>query len=196
LVRQDDGIVVIDAPISNGYSRKVMAEVGKRFPGTKIKAVITTTNFWWHVAGIREYAARGIPIIALRENVPFIRKLLDSPHLTSPDSLQKSKRKPRVVGVDQPYLLGEGGSRLVVYPIRFATAQMLMVWSPANKLLHTAEMAQPLGPNNSFLFPESLLELRRSVQAYNLPVETIIGMHMSPTPWSKVEEALARELPS
>jgi len=189
-VRQPDGVVVIDAPISNGYSRKVIEEIEGRFPGVKIKAVVTTTNFWWHVAGIREYAARGIPIIALDQNVPFINKLLTSPHTISPDGLQRSKRRPQVISVEKPYSLGEGNNHLVLYPIRTATAQMIMVWAPSTKLLHTAEMAQPLGPNGSFLFPESLLELRRCVEANHLQVETVIGMHMGPTPLSKINEAL------
>lgn len=190
-VRQPDGVVVIDAPISNGYSRKVIDEINRRYPGAKIKAVVTTTNFWWHVAGIREYAARGIPIITSDQNVPFINKLLASPHTIAPDALQRSKRKPQAIGVEKPYFLGTGSNRLVLYPIRTATAQMLMVWVPGYKLLHTAEMAQPLGPNGSFLFPESLLELKRSVEANQLQVETIIGMHMSPTAWLKINEALS-----
>jgi hypothetical protein len=32
--------------------------------------------------------------------------------------------------------------------VREATAQIVMTWFPERKLLHTAEMAQPLGPNN------------------------------------------------
>ncbi len=45
-------------------------------------------------------------------------------------------------------------------------------------------MAQPLGPNHTFLFPQSLWELMESVKSNQLPVEKIIGMHMSPTKWS------------
>ena len=35
LVRQDDGVVVLEAPISDGYARKVMAEAARRFPGCR-----------------------------------------------------------------------------------------------------------------------------------------------------------------
>lgn len=93
-------------------------------------------------------------------------------------------------GIRDSKTVGTGENKIVVYPIRAATAQMLMTWLPESKLLHTAEMAQPLGPNGSFLFPESLLELQRAVAANGLRVENVIGMHMSPTPWSKVEEAI------
>ncbi|HEY2459815.1 MAG TPA: hypothetical protein VGI16_03370 [Candidatus Acidoferrum sp.] len=191
LVRQPDGLVVIDAPISNGYSAKVMEEAEKRFPGVKIKAVIATTNFWWHIAGLREYAARGIPVWVPEQNVALVRRLLTSPHTLEPDALQKSGIKPTVVGISSMRSVGSGDTRMALYPVRTATAQMLMSFFPELKMLHTAEMAQPLGPNGSFLFPESLLELQRAVEANGLQVTSVIGMHMSPTPWSKIEEALA-----
>ena len=65
LVKQSDGVVIIEAPISSGYSAKVMEEAARRFPGAAIKAVITTSDAWPHLAGIREYVARGIPVYAL-----------------------------------------------------------------------------------------------------------------------------------
>ncbi len=73
---------------------------------------------------------------------------------------------------------------IVLYPVRSATGQRMMTWFPDSHLLYTAEMAQPLGPNHTFLFPQSLWELTESVKSYQLPVQKIIGMHMSPTPWS------------
>jgi hypothetical protein len=69
--------------------------------------------------------------------------------------------------------------------------------TPARRAASTlvvSEMAQPLGPNGAFLYPESLLELQRSVQAHNLQVNTVIGMHMSQTRWSNIIEALALAL--
>ena len=47
--------MVINAPISSGYSAQVMREAQRRFPQVPIKAVITSTAFFWHIAGIREY---------------------------------------------------------------------------------------------------------------------------------------------
>jgi len=44
-VRQDDGLVIIDAPISAGYSRRVLDEAARRFPGMKVKALITSTSW-------------------------------------------------------------------------------------------------------------------------------------------------------
>ena len=71
---------------------------------------------------------------------------------------------------------------------------MMIAYMPGIRLLHTAEAVQPLGPGGSLLYPESLREISDEVSARNLHVERIIGMHMSPTPWSSVSAALAADL--
>ena len=51
MCKQDDGIVILEAPISSGYSAKVIAEAKKRFPGIPIQAVITTSDSWLTLPG-------------------------------------------------------------------------------------------------------------------------------------------------
>lgn len=194
LVRQADGVVVIDAPISDGYSRQVLAEAARRFPGLPVKALITTTGFGWHIAGIREYAAREIPIYVLDSNAALVRARLTAPHTLAPDALAKHPVPLHLRRVSGPLRVGQGATGLVVYPIRGATSQMLMVHLPQPQILHTAEMVQPLGPNGAFLFPESLLELQQAVQQAGLSVKTMIGMHMSATPWSALDASIAATL--
>ena len=58
------------------------------------------------------------------------------------------------------------------------------------RLLHTGEMVQPLGAGGALLYPESLLEVTYAVHDAGLAVDSMIGMHMSPTPWSRVADAL------
>lgn len=190
LVRQQDGIVVIEAPISSGYSKRVLQEAARRYPGLPVKAVITTTNFWWHFAGIREYAARGIPIYALDQNRELIESALQAPHRTDPDDLSRVSKPPEVIPVSEPTVIGAGDNQLILYPIRTTSGQMMMVSLPARGILYTAEMVQPFGPNHALLYPQSLLELKENVDAYHVPVTSIIGMHMSSTPWSELLQSI------
>ena len=99
VVRQKDGLVIIDAPISSGYSRQVIEEARRRFPGVPIKAVITSTSYWWHFAGIREYAAQGVPIYVLDVNKPLISSALKAPHLSYPDDLVRSRKTLKLITV-------------------------------------------------------------------------------------------------
>ncbi|HEX8776728.1 MAG TPA: hypothetical protein VF738_01315 [Rhodanobacter sp.] len=195
IVRQPDGLVIIDAPISSGYSRKVLDEAARRFPGVPVKALVTSTAFYWHVAGIREYAARGIPIYARDRNIPVIRALLNAPHTLAPDTLARHPASPILRPVSQPTHLGQGRNAIVLYPVSEGEQPMLMSWIANAHLLHTAEMVMPLGPQGALLQPESLLELKHSVE--KTPVATrglrMIGMHMRPTPWSTLLDTLKKD---
>jgi hypothetical protein len=129
----------------------------------------------------------------------LINSALKAPHISHPDDLVRSRKTPKLIAVSKATTIGTGSDRIVVYPIRSATGQMMMTWLPEFHILYTAEMAQPLGPNHTFLFPQSLWELMESVKSYQLPVQKIIGMHMSPTPWSvlvkSVEAAVTGQPP-
>ena len=62
----------------------------------------------------------------------------------------------------------------------------------SDEILYSSEMAQPLGSGDSFIFPQGLWKLVRAVEAERLTVKTVIGVHMSPTPWQKVIEAVSK----
>ncbi len=191
LVEQEDGVVVIDAPISSGYSAQVIEEAARRFPGRPIKAVITSTAFFWHIAGVREYAARHIPIYVRDLNESTVRRILDSPHTLVPDRLSAHPAKAVIRAVSRPTQIGHGRNALMVMPIALAAEPMLMTYIADARLLHTGEMIQPLGPNGSLLYPESLIEIRDTVIREKLDAQQLIGMHMSPISWKDLEAAIA-----
>ena len=85
LIRQQDGIVVLEGPISSAYSAQVLAEAHRRFPKLPVKAVISTSDSWPHVGGLREYVARGIPIYALDLDKPILERLFKAPHRLVPN---------------------------------------------------------------------------------------------------------------
>ena len=102
LVKQTDGIVIIEAPISSGYSDKVIAEAKKRFPDLPVKAVISTSDSWPHIGGVREYVARNIPIYALDLNQPILDRIVAAPHHTNPDALERKVSKNFLVFTSRP----------------------------------------------------------------------------------------------
>jgi hypothetical protein len=88
LVRQTDGVVVIEAPHSSEYSRSILEEVERRWPGAPVKAVVAASPLaWTHLAGVRTYAARGIPIYASPRGARTIRGMVAAPHRQAPDRL-------------------------------------------------------------------------------------------------------------
>jgi hypothetical protein len=189
MVRQSDGIVVIEAPISSGYSAKVIAEAQRRWPGVPIKAAITTSDSWPHLAGVREYVARGIPVYALDLNIPILQRLLAAPRAAFPDLLAKSPRAPEFRAVSNKTVIADGSNRLELYPLRGETSErQMMVYFPEHKLLYGSDPFQKDGAGNYF-YPQTVWELKHAVEREKLQVDTFFMMHMEPTTWTDLEKA-------
>lgn len=194
LVRQDDGVVIIEAPISSGYSAKAIAEARRRFPGVPIKAVVTTSDSWPHIAGIREYAAQGIAIYHLDANGPILKRLLAAPYASRPDALERAGKKARA-GLLHPVsgaaTLGSGPNRIMLYPIRGETSErQLMVYFPGQRLLYGSDPFQR-GADGSFSFPQAVTELTDAAARERLTPDRFFMMHIGPTPWAELTKAVA-----
>jgi hypothetical protein len=189
-IHQDDGIVILEAPISSGYSAKVIAEAQKRFPGLPVKAVITTSDSWPHLAGIREYVAQGIPIYALDLNRPILERVIAGKRTTKPDTLERSPRKPEFHAVSGKTVLGAGPNRLELYPIHGETSErQMMVYFPEHHLLYGSDPFQQ-NDDGSFFYPQTVGELIDAVTREHLVVDQFFMMHIGLTPWSALPKVL------
>jgi hypothetical protein len=200
LVRQDDGIVILEAPISSGYSVKVLAEARRRFPGQPIKAVISTSDSWPHLSGIREYVAEGIPVYALDLDQPILTRVLDQPHTSKPDRLQESRREPIFHPVHGKVILDSKLNRMEIYPLRGETTErQLMVYFPKQKFVYGSDAFQR-NPDNSFNLPQTVSELVDAVKREHLDVTQYFMMHMGLSPWGELQKVIdtarAGETPS
>jgi len=191
LVQQDDGVVILEAPISSGYSAKVIAEAHRRFPGQPIKAVITTSDSWPHIAGIREYVAQGIPIYALDLNRPILERVAAMPYTSRPDAQQRSPRKPAFHLVHEEAKVGTGKNRMEIYPIHGETSErQMMVYFPEYHLLYGSDPFQQ-NDDGSFFYPQTVTELMDAVAREHLDVREFFMMHIGPTPWVDLAKAVA-----
>jgi hypothetical protein len=189
LVRQDDGIVVIEAPISAAYSASVIEEAGKRFPGIPVKAVISTSDSWPHFGGVREYVARGIPVYILDLNRPVLSRAVAAPHTIHPDALASKPRRADFRIVSGKVVVGSGVNRLELFPVRGETGERMMaVYFPQHRILYGSDLVQwgRGGP------PEYVSELVDLAARERLNVETVFAMHADPSPWTRVTEAVRK----
>ncbi len=194
LVRQSDGVVIIEAPISSGYSARVLAEAGRRFPGAPIKAVISTSDAWPHVGGIREYVARGVPIYALDLNRPLLERIIAGLRKSYPDALAKQERKAKFQIVSGKITLGAGENRLELYPIRGESSErMIMIYFPEHGLLYGSDLIQQ-NRDGSFFMTQYLSELVDAVGRESLAVKTVFAMHSKALPWSEIIGAVDRAM--
>jgi hypothetical protein len=191
-VQQPDGIVVIEAPVGSHYSAQVLDEAAKRFPHLKVKAVITTSDAWPHLGGVREYVARGVPVYALDLNRPILERLLKADYRAKPDALASSPKAAKFTWVSGKTAIGSGDTRMELYPVRGENGERMMIgYFPALKLLYTSDEIQKQR-NGEYFMPEYLLEVRDVVRREHLDVDRIFGFHAGPTAWSEIEREIAK----
>jgi hypothetical protein len=188
LVKQPDGVVILEAPISGLYTQGVINEAGKRYPGVPVKAVLSTSDSWPHVGGVRYAVAQGLSIYILDLNQPLLDKMIRAPHTLDPDALEKSKdlKEPRWRIVSRKEEIGNGENRMELYPLRGAsTERQYMVYFPESRLLYASDTLA-LNNDGSLYDPELMYEVVQAVKRENFKVDTVFAMHQGPMPWDQV----------
>ncbi|WP_167758691.1 hypothetical protein [Zemynaea arenosa] len=188
IVEQDDGLVILEAPISSDYSVAVLAQAAKLFPDKKVKAVVTTSDAWPHLAGIREYVARGIEVYALDRNAPILRRTIGASYASKPDALQRHPKPARMALVSDKTVIGRGANRIELYPVRGASAERQMVaWLPEHRLLYGSDVFQ-VTPDGKYSMPQTVDELVQAVDRERLDVDQVFLMHVGPMPFADLRK--------
>jgi hypothetical protein len=194
LIKQDDGVLVLEAPISPGYVKGILAKAHSEYPGIPIKGVLSTSDSWPHLAGVRQAVAEGVPVYALDLNQPILNRLVDAPHRLQPDDLQTHPKPAHWIMVGDRLVLGQGANQAVLYPLRGAsTERQYMVYFPQHKLLYASDTLA-LNADNSLYDPDLMYEVAQAVAREHLQVDTVYAMHEGPTPWKQVQQQLARAM--
>lgn len=191
-IEQEDGIVVLEAPISSGYSKQVIEAVKARFPGKPIKGVVVSSDAWPHLGGAREYMAARIPVYSSYLNEGILTRLAHADYAPQSDALQATKRKPEFRWVNSPVAFDDKNNPFTIYPVNGEGGErMVVVYFPKQKVLYASDLVQYAdAARKDFFFPEYLHEVRAVIRRYHLEVDTVYAMHLEPTPWTKVEEFL------
>jgi len=188
VIKQNDGVLVLEAPISPGFTEGVLAKARHDNPSMPIKGVLTTSDSWPHIAGVREAVAEKLPVYALDVNEPILNRLVTAPHTLRPDNLQKNPQAAQWIVISGKREIGEGPNRIVVYPLRgAATERQYMVYFPQHKLLYASDTLAIYPQKHTLYDPELMREVVQAVDREHLQVDTVYAMHEGPTKWSDVE---------
>lgn len=187
LIRQDDGVVILEVPLSPHYTEGLLALARQRYPTLPVKAALSTSDSWPHVGGVREAVAEGVPVYALDLNLPLLQRVVAAPHSLHPDLLQRQPRAPIWRKVSGRQVIGEGTNRIELYPLRGAdTGRQYMVYFPALKLLYASDTLVLKSKTHALYQPELMFEVTQAVAREHLEVQTVFAMHQGPTSWSQV----------
>jgi hypothetical protein len=181
LIRQQDGVVIVEAPVSAENSAYVRNQAAKLFPGAKIKALISTDNIWGHVAGVAGYGDPSISLYVLDRNVDLVKHLMEA----------SGAKSGNIRSVAAKTTIGSGANSIEVIPYRTAYgAKMMAVYLPDKKLLWASDLFLPKPWQPEFQ-TEHLWEIRSLINREQLDVQRIMGDHRPPEEWAVV----AKEIP-
>lgn len=192
IIKQNDGLVIIESPNTSSNTDLIIEEARKLFPGEKLKYIVTTSDEWLHCGGIRS-AALNTGVIALKANKQIIEALLKANFKTNPDSWQNSKtKKSSIRYIDSRMQFGTGDNRIELIPIRSeAGERMMMVYFPQHKLLYASDLLQPGNWEKHYT-----LEVIQAIEREKLDVETIYGMHVKPVKYLDILNSMKMYLPN
>jgi hypothetical protein len=193
VVRQPDGIVILEAPISGLYMQGVIEQAKKLYPGLPIKAVLSTSDSWPHTGGVRVAVAQGLPVYILDLNRSLLDKMMTAPHKLDPDALENAK-KPHADWkiVSEKQEIGAGANRVELYPLRGAsTERQYMVYFPEHRLLYASDTVV-LNDDGSLYDPELTWEVAQAVKREGLKVDRVFAMHQAPVSWEQVVALISK----
>lgn len=206
IVKQDDGVYILEAPISGLYTQGVIDEAKKRYPDVPVRGVFSTSDSWPHTGGVRQCVALGLPVYILDLNRALLEREIAAAHTMHLDLLARvqvavavgdigvtvatgaTPRRPEWRIVSGKVVVGTGANRAELYPIRGAsTERQYMVYFPERYLLYASDTLV-LNDNGSLYDPELMREVTAAVAREGLSVTTVFAMHQGPVAWKQVED--------
>jgi len=191
VIKQPDGLTIIESPNSSSNTDQILEQAQKLFPGLVLKHIITTSDAWLHCGGVRS-AALAANVIALNENKKIIQALLKANYKTNPDGWQKNRnKKPSITYVKGRTMFGSGVNRVELIPYRTeAGERMMMAYFPEHKLLYASDLLQPGNWEKHYT-----IEVIQAVEREKLEVDMVYAMHMTPTKYQEIVNSMKAYLP-
>ena len=189
VVKQGNGLLVVEMPQTAARSKAVLDTLRSRFPGLPVRMAVNTHHHWDHSGGVREYLAQGIPVVTHRRNVGFLRNVATAKKSVAPDALTRGRRVPLISAAGDTMSIGTGDTRVELIELPNTHVEgMLAVYVPSLRALFVADVIQP-GPGMS---PVGSREVMALVKARGITVDRVVGAHAGIVPWSDVVAAAAR----
>jgi glyoxylase-like metal-dependent hydrolase (beta-lactamase superfamily II) len=180
-VAMNDHVLVVEAPLNDGTSKRVIAKIKETVPNKPINYIVTTHFHDDHSGGIRTYMGEGATVVTTPGNKAYFEKVAQAVRTIAPDSLTMKPRTPVIETVqNMKKVFTDGQHTVELYDIGPGphTKEMLVVYLPKEKILFEGDM---LGlPSGSTLIPaanETTMHFAERIKALGLAVEKIASVH-------------------
>ena len=180
-VAMNDHVLVVEAPLNDATSKKVMAKIKETVPDKPIKYVVATHFHDDHSGGIRTYMGEGATVVTTPGNRAYFERVAKAVRTIAPDSLTLKPRQPAIETVENMKRVFTDGTHTVeLYDIGPGphAKEMLVVYLPKEKILFEGDL---LGlPNDTPLVTaanETTAHFAQRIQALGLAPEKIASVH-------------------
>ena len=195
-IEMKDYMVLVEAPLYDGRTAAVIAEV-KKLGGVKpLRYAINSHHHFDHAGGLRAAAAEGATLITSAEAKTYFDKAFANPNSISPDLLAKSKKKAKIEGVNGKRVFSDGSRTFEVHFIQGGVHAdgFQMVYLPQEKLLIEADAYTPLPPGAK---PPATpngnhVNLIENIEKLKLAVDKILPLHGRVVPLAELYSTAGR----
>ncbi len=177
LIEQENGLVVVEAPLYEARSKAVLDWISSEFPDKPITHVIASHSHEDHSAGLRTFVARGIPVVISEISADFMAEVFEAPSTILPDELEQNPQKAIIesVPLNAPYSLSDTAHPIDIYHMDNVHADdLVMVHLPNEEILFVVDIYNPGLP---LLFPSGPSSVYNAIKDNNIKVTTIVGGH-------------------
>ena len=175
-----DFVVVLEAGQSEARGLAILAETKRLFPAKKIKYVVMTHPHFDHMMGIPPFVAEGVTLLVDDNTKFFVEASLGTPRTLVGDAMAKSKKKPRVESVVDPFEIRDETHSLMLYHVAKLehSDSMLIAYLPKEKILFSADFGAP-APGRPV--SPSIATLMANLDHYAIDFERHVTVH-APNP--------------
>ncbi|CAN5850258.1 hypothetical protein BH24ACI5_BH24ACI5_19850 [soil metagenome] len=195
VVDTDEGLVVVDAPLSAQVSTAAIALIEKTFPGRPFRHVVITHHHSDHISGIPAFAAKGATILVAPGSEAYVRRMSTVPRTIGRIGLPPEP-KPAITiePVTGRRTFGRGARSIEIIDVSPSShaASMLAVYVPSERLLFQGDLLRVNQHGGAVMSPDATRDLARIIERFGLDVETIGAVHGRNATMADLRGVLAR----
>lgn len=195
----DEGLLVVDAPLSPEVSETAIRLVEQAFPGRPIRYLVVTHHHADHVGGIAAFAARGATILVAPGSEAYLRRMSGVTRtfgrIGTPPAPAPAPAAPRFETLAGRRTVGRGPRAVEVIDVGPTShaAAMLAVYVPGERLLFQGDLLRINEHGGVVAAPAAARDLERIIRRFRLDVAAIGAVHGMNGTMDDLRAALARE---
>ena len=199
-IEMKDHMVLVEAPLYDGRSNAVLAEVKKLAPGKPIRYVVNSHHHFDHAGGLRAAVAEGATLVVSGDAKPYFERVLANPNRIRPDSMAKAGKKAKIMafgsGKQAKKVFSDGSRNVEIHSIADSVHAegFNLVYLPKEKLLIQADAYTPLPPNAPVPNPlnGNNVNLAQNIERLKLDVDRVLPLHGRVVPLAELRRTVGK----